>query len=233
MSTHTPSGSKVSATTPDVGGSARRPRLPRRRRPALIALGVALVLAAVTANTVLIASLDNRVPVLVLVRDVTWGAPVTPADVRSVPLPPEDLGYAIPATETNQVLGQTALDSLPAGSVLSRRELTVQPVPWAGQRLIGLHLAPGRYPTARGLHPGDPIQVLPMTGGGPTSGQSSVDTTAAAPQARPGFTARVVQVSPPDSNGAITADVLVPAATAEQAGTAAAGDVVVILLGPS
>jgi hypothetical protein len=209
----------------------RKPRVPRRRRPLLIIAAALLVAVAVGVNVSVLTRADNRVEVLALSRDVAWGQPVTAADLHSVPTAPEALAYAIPADQTPQIVGRIASVNLLAGSVLSPRQLTAQAVPGPGQRILAVHLAAGRYP-ARGLHPGDGIQVLPVIGGsGSTASQSGVQ--AASPQIGPGFAARVVDTSVPDAGGAVTVDVLVDASILAQAATTAAGDVVVVLLGPS
>lgn len=215
-----------------AGRIPRKPRVPRRRRPLLILAAALLVAVAVGVNVSVLTHADHRVGVLVLSRDVAWGQPVTAGDVHSVPIAPDALAYAVPAAETPQITGRIAAVNLLAGTVLSPRQLTAQALPGPGQRILALHLTAGRYP-ARGLHPGEGIQVLPVLGGnGSTASQPGVDQTSPA-HIGPGFAARVVDTSVPDAGGAITVDVLVDAGILAQAATTAASDVVVVLLGPS
>lgn len=216
------SGDSVAADQAEGGDG---PRVPRRRRWWL--LGVAVVLAAVVAygNFALIAGQDERVDVLVLTRDVGWGQRIGEGDLGVAKAVPDQRLASISASERAGVVGQVARSTLPAGTVLAPGQLTAQPVPGPGERLVGLPVKPGHLP-ARGLAPGDLVQVTPVAGGtGTDAGQTTAST--AGP-----FRARVLGVGPPDSTGAVTVDVLVGADTAQAASSAAAGQVVLVQLGP-
>ena len=56
-------------------------RLPRRRRPGMIALAVALVGAGILASAAVYSSVNHRVPVLVARTDVPAGAVITASDL--------------------------------------------------------------------------------------------------------------------------------------------------------
>lgn len=201
------------------------PRVPRRRRWWL--LGVAVVLAAVVAfgNYALIAGQDARIDVVVLTRDVGWGQRISDSDLGVAKAVPDQGVSSIPARDRAGVVGQVARSALPAGTVLAPGQVSAQPVPGPGERLVGLAVKPGHLP-ARGLSPGDLVQVSPVAGGtGTDAGQASAST--AGP-----FRARVVGTGPPDSTGAVTVDVVVGADSAQAATSAAAGQVVVVQLGP-
>lgn len=211
---------QVTGQTEDV----HAPRVPRRRRWWL--LGIAVVLAAIVAygNYALIAGQDERVDVLVLAQQVRWGQQIGQGDLTVAKAAPDARLAFIPAGERAEVVGATARSNLPAGSVLALGQFTRQPVPGPGERLVGLLVKPGHLP-ARGLSPGDLVQVIPATAG--TDSDASQTPVSAAP-----FRARVLGVGPPDSTGAVTVDVLVDADTAQAATSAAAGQVVLVQLGP-
>ncbi|NKQ54538.1 hypothetical protein HFP15_16785 [Amycolatopsis sp. K13G38] len=216
------SGGSADVELPNDGDG---PRVPRRRRWWL--LGVAFVLAAVVAfgNYALIAGQDARIDVVVLTRDVGWGQRISDGDLGVAKAVPDQGVSSIPARDRAGVVGQVTRSALPAGTVLAPGQVSAQPVPGPGERLVGLAVKPGHLP-ARGLSPGDLVQVSPVTGGtGTDAGQASAST--AAP-----FRARVVGTGPPDSTGAVTVDVVVGADAAQAATSAAAGQVVVVQLGP-
>lgn len=216
------SGDPVDTTR---AGDADGPRVPRRRRWWLLA--VAVVLAAVVAygNYALIAGQDERVDVLVLARPVSWGQRIGAGDLGVAKAVPDPNAASIPASDRAEVVGQVARATLPVGTVLAPGQLTQQPVPGPGERLVGLPVKPGHLP-ARGLAPGDLVQVSPVTGGTGTDADQTPASTAAL------FRARVLGVGPPDSTGAVTVDVLVGPDAAKAATSAAAGQVVLVQLGP-
>lgn len=201
------------------------PRVPRRRRWWLLA--AALVLAAVTAlgNYALIAGQDERVDVLVLTRDVGWGQRLGDSDLGVAKAVPDQPFASIPAGDRARVVGQLARSTLPAGTVLAPSQLSAQPVPGPGERLVGLPVKPGHLP-ARGLTPGDLVQVSPVASG------TGTDAGQGPPAAAGPFRARVLGAGLPDSTGAVTVDVLVGADAAQAATSAAAGQVVMVQLGP-
>ncbi|WP_243793815.1 SAF domain-containing protein [Saccharopolyspora gloriosae] len=201
------------------------PQVPGRRRWWVWFTAGLLVAGAVTGNAALITQMSDREPVLVLARDVPWGQPVSGDDVRATDLPAEVGTFAVRETAQAGIVGQVAGRNLHAGDLLAPSDLATQAVPGPGQRVLGLRLEPGRYP-ARGLAPNDPIAVHPA----PDESTSSASGTH-----EPGgqeFSARVVRASPPDADGAITADVLIPESTAPAAVEAAVGGAQVSLLGP-
>ena len=65
-----------------VAAPLRPPR--PRRRPGLLALGVALVAVGALAAAWLVSTSSSRVAVLVAARDVPYGAVLTDADLSSV-----------------------------------------------------------------------------------------------------------------------------------------------------
>ncbi|GAB2677321.1 hypothetical protein GCM10027271_42690 [Saccharopolyspora gloriosae] len=183
-----------------------------------------LMAGAVVGNAVLIGQMSGREPVLVLARDVAWGQPVSGDDVKTVDLPVEVGAFAVREVAQAGIVGQVAGRNLHAGDLLAPDDLAAQAVPGPGQWVLGLRLEPGRYP-ARGLAPNDPIAVHPAPDEGVSSGSGTQ-------QSGQEFPARVVHVSPPDADGAITADVLIPESTAPAAVEAAVGGAQVSLLGP-
>ncbi|MCO1575186.1 SAF domain-containing protein [Crossiella sp. SN42] len=196
--------------------------LPRRRRWWLVATAVVLAAAAGYGNYELIAAHDARVTVLVLARPVDWGQRITEADLALARTVEDPAARMIRAEERASVLGKTAVAGLPAGSVLAPQHLSDTPIPAADQQLLGLACKPGQLP-ARGLRPGERIQVTPVTSN--QSGGEGVTRGGT-------FIALVAGIGTPDSQGGVTVDVLISTKDAAAATAAAAGPVILTLLGP-
>src|SRR6266852_4379850 len=87
-------------------------RLPRRRRPGMIALAVALAGAGILASTAVYTATNHHVPVLVAQADVPAGALITAADVGTASVSVGAGVQVIPASQLRQVVGQVAGSAL-------------------------------------------------------------------------------------------------------------------------
>lgn len=212
--------SAVTAT--DEPNVPRIPRVPRRRRVWLVLLAVLLVVGAAYANYALISARDARVGVLVLAREVGWGQQIADADLAVAQAVADPHAHMVAAADRSRVVGRFATQRLVAGSVLAPEHLSDVLVPGPGQQVVGLLLKPGQLP-AMGLRPGDGVEVVPV---------APEQAGATAPSTVRAFRARVVDVGRPDVNGAVTVDVEVAREHSDEAAAAAAGRVVVTLLGP-
>jgi hypothetical protein len=193
-------------------------RVPRRRRLWLVVTGVLLATGAAYGNYVLVTAQDERVQILVLARDVLWGQQLDEGDLAVAQAVADPQVHHTDAAARTAVIGKVAAVHLTAGRVLTSEDLTDRAVPGASEQVVGFLCKPGTLPS-RGVRPGDPISVVPVSSGQTTS----------APQAFRGQVAGIGQV---DVNGAVTVDVLVPADRAAEAAFAAAGPVIISLLGP-
>ncbi|MFD2422695.1 SAF domain-containing protein [Amycolatopsis pigmentata] len=218
-------GNAVSFSRPQPrdSGAGDAPRVPRRRRWWLLAVAVVLAAAAAFGNVAVISGQDKRIEVLVLARPVSWGQRIGDEDLEVGKAVPYPNTAVILSRDRAAVVGAIARATLPAGTVLAPGQLTQQPVPGPGERLVGLPVKPGRLP-ARGLSPGDLVQATPVAG---EAGTDATPQSAAGP-----FRARVLEVGLPDSTGAVTVDVVVGPDAAPAATAAAAGQVVLVQLGP-
>lgn len=177
------------------------PRLARprsRRRPVLLALGVALVAVGALVAAWLVSSSGQRTPVLALAHDVPFGAVVTDADLAVTDVSVDPSVAVVPATDEASVVGMTAATNLTAGSLLSRASLTAAAPPAAGQVLVGLAVPANRMP-AGGLAAGDHVLVVdtPAADADPPTGPPAT------------ISATVVRVGAADLNGVSVADVTV------------------------
>ena len=215
------SGMSTMEDRPDVLASPA-PVLPRlRRRPAVAAAGLVLVLLGGLGTATLVGRAGDRVEVLAVARDVPAGQPVQAGDLAVARVPVDPALRPVRAGRRDGAVGMRAAVPLRAGSLLTDTQLTDRRPPEAGQQLVGLPLRSGQMP-ARGLAPGDRTLVVPVPGN---------DGGTEARMDPPPVAATVVGVGDRDEDGVTTVDVAVPdTAGPGLAELASTGRVAVLLL---
>lgn len=223
------SGTKI-ATQEQHARSVARPQRPAppgplkptraRRRPALIALGLALVALSVLASVYLATTLGQTRQVLAVTSSVPRGTEIQASDLGTVDLPtgPTSLD-PVPADELDLVVGRVAATDLTAGELLTRSSAVDELGPPTGQSVVGVALAPSQMP-ATPLQPGDAVRVVetPASGGEPPT------------QAPLTIPATVVRVEPSPLGDQQVVDVQVTSANAAAlAARAATGRVAIVL----
>jgi SAF domain len=189
---------------PGNGGAVRpgplRP-LPRRRRPGMIALAVALIGVGILGGAALFQRVNHQVPVLLVSRAVPAGTTVTAADLTTTSVVLGAGVKAIPAGQEHQVVGLVAATGLRPGTLLAASELTATRPPSRSQELVPVALKPSQLP-ASGLAPGDQVIVISAPPG----------SSNAAPVPGPSIPGVVEAVSArPDPDGMDVVDLLVAA----------------------
>jgi len=181
-------------------------RLPRRRRPGMIALAVALVGAGILVSTAVYSATNRRVLVLVADANVPAGTLIKASDLGTASVSAGSGVQMIPASQMRQVIGQVAGTALHPGMLLAAAELATSRPPGYGQVLVPLPVRPSALP-ASGLQAGDHVLVVTTPG---AQGQSS--STTAAPTLTVPVAGVVEAVSTAvSSDGFGIVDVLVPA----------------------
>jgi hypothetical protein len=208
----------------EVHGLPRAPVLPpprRRRRPALMALAVSMVVLGALGATYLATSLGQTSPVIAIAREVPWGQPLTAADLVEARISADPALEPIPYVDRDQVIGLVAATALKPGSLLTRDALTDQRLPAPGQQLIGVGVSPVQLPTTP-LRPGADVLLVPVAAGSApatTEGAASV------------VEATVVQTGAPGTDGLRVVDVVVDAADGpDVAARAAAGLIAIVVV---
>ncbi|WP_285100534.1 SAF domain-containing protein [Promicromonospora sp. MEB111] len=172
------SGTKV-ANQEQHARSVTRPQRPAppgplkptraRRRPALIALGLALVALSVLASLYLATTLGKTYQVLAVNTDIPRGTAIAASDIVTAELPtgPTSL-EAVSAEDFKLVEGKIATADLKPGQLLTPDSFTDELAPPSGQSIVGIALTPSQMPTSP-LHSGDSVRVVetPATGGEP------------------------------------------------------------------
>ncbi len=216
---------KVSEARPAVDPEpaiAQPPRLPGRRNPKWIALGViALCLGALLSYAVY-AKVATESSVVAITHTVYRGEAIEEDDLGRVVIQGDSFPQAIPATALPTLVGQRAAFDLPEGSILSAASVTEVDLPRDGQAVVGLKLASGRAPVEL-LLPSSPVRLVALPGPDPESADAVVGKT---------FVAQVIAHSP-DADGTSTLlNVEVDAGQAPTIATLAAQDRLAVIRDP-
>lgn len=198
--------------------------LPRRRRPGMIALAVALIGAGILGGAALYRQVNHEVPVLVVTRAVPAGAVVSAADLGTVSVATGPGVQLIPAGQERQVVGLVAATDLRPGSLLASSDLTTTLPPASGQVLVPVAVKPSELPVS-GLTAGDHLLVVPAPGTQGSSGSAPVTVPGRSVAAVVEAVSRI-----PDQDGLDVVDLLVPAGSGPAlAKEAASGDIALIV----
>jgi SAF domain len=202
--------------------------LPRRRRPAMIALAAALIGAGILASAALYNRENHQVSVVMVTAPVPVGQVITSADVGTTSIAAGPGLQTIPSRQMSQVVGLVAATSLRPGTLLAPSEVTSKLAPGPGQDLVPVAIKPSGLP-ASGLTPGD--QVLVVATPAASGGAGAAPVLA---QPVPAVVEAVNAVT--DQNGFDVVDLLVTSgsgpAVAEQAATGQIALVVTHRAGP-
>jgi len=169
-----------------------------RRRPGLLALGIALVAVGALAAVWLVNSASQRLPVIAVVRDVPYGSVLTDADLGTANVSVDSTVQTIPASESSSIVGSVAATDLTAGSLLTPGQVTTVAPPGPGQVLVAVAVPANRMP-AGGLQAGDHLLVVDTP-------NSDAEPSGVPPAT---ISATVVRLGATDVNGVTVVDVTV------------------------
>lgn len=124
------------------------PRMPGRRNPKWIALGVVALCLGGLLSYVLYARLAQESSVVTVAQTVYRGEVIDAADLTTITLQGNTIAQAVPAAELDAMIGKRAAVDLVAGSVLVGTAVTDESIPAAGRAVVGLKLSAGRTPTS-------------------------------------------------------------------------------------
>jgi hypothetical protein len=222
---HPPTDTAVNGAARPASQPIALARLPRRRRPGMIALAVALVGAGILASTALYSATSRTAPVLVAEANVRAGALISASDVGTVSVSVGAGVQVIPASQMSQVVGQVAGTTLHPGMLLTASELASVRPPAAGQVLVPLPVRPSALP-ASGLGPGDQVLILATPG---AQGQAGFANEAPALGVPVNGVIEDVSTTA-DADGFAVVDVLVPSSRgADLAAQASTGQFAIIV----
>ena len=182
------------------------PRLPGRRNPRWIALGVLALCLGALLSYVVYARVAAEATVVAAAATVYRGEVVERGDLTTVRVRTGSLPTTVPAADLDDLIGQRAVYDLPEGSVLAAASVAETGVPAAGRAAVGIKLASGRSPEAL-LLPSSPVRLVALPA-------PSAATTAGDELAGKTYTARVLSQVPGADGTSILLDVEVDQAQA-------------------
>lgn len=141
--------------------AAAPPRLPGRRNPRWIALGVLALCLGALLSYVVYARVAAEATVVALAATVYRGEVVERGDLTTVRLRAGSLPDTVPAADLDLLVGQRAVYDLPAGSVLAAGSVAATAVPAEGRAAVGIKLASGRSPEVL-LLPSSPVRLVAL-----------------------------------------------------------------------
>lgn len=148
-----------------------RPSPPRRRRPALAALAVVLIVGGAALSGLLALRLDSREPVLVLTQDVPAGTEITTAMLGTTRVASKGLSI-IPESDARTVLGTYAKTQLNQGQLLDTTMVVTGDPIGDDQARVGVTFKAGQYPP--GLQGADEVRLVRLGDG--TAGAAPLST---------------------------------------------------------
>jgi hypothetical protein len=151
-------------------GPAAPSAVQRHRQVPWIVAGVLLVVGCALAFGVASVRASHGEDVLALARSVPAGRVVQPGDLRVVKVTPTAGLDPVPAVSESSTVGRPAAVALVAGTLLTPAELGT-PSGGSGD-VVAVALRAGAYPPSLG--PGGRVDVVPVVGGGSSSGSAPI-----------------------------------------------------------
>ncbi|MEU9079467.1 SAF domain-containing protein [Kitasatospora sp. NPDC048538] len=187
----------------------------RRRRPAVLAMAVALIAAGGLGGAVLYNSTGQRVAVLALARDVPWGQVITDDDLVVARIAGDPALRPVSAVDRRTAVGMRAATDLKRGAMLTPTDLAQNLAVQPGQIVVGVSAKRTQLPASR-LQPG--LQIVVVF----TPDNSKADS----------MPATVITVGRVDTDGSQVIDVAVGAADGPRLAQWVAGGRIQVLLAP-
>lgn len=196
----------------------------RSKRPLMLALMVLLMVVSALAAWFFVQKSTERVAVVGVAQDVSWGQEIQASDLVAVEMVPDPALKPVSWDQRSTLVGQLAATDLQTGMLLTARSVTDVQIPPPGRALVGVLVKSGQVPVTP-LSPQDQVLLVPAD-------QQAAPSAASAAAAAVPVEAEVYTVGAIDANGTRTVDVLVPQASAAQTASAAAAGRLAIVLVP-
>lgn len=155
-------------------GPVAAPSGPRERRVRFghLALAIALIVVGALGTSALVLSVTAEGTYLVAAHDIPYGKQFTAEDLTTVRLDNSPDVDAVEASGIDQVIGNYAAFSIPAGALLADEHITDTQFPGPGQVRIGITFSGDRKP-AFDVEAGNEVRLVDTTdptGAGPQEG---------------------------------------------------------------
>jgi len=193
-------------------------RMPGRRNPKWIALGIVALCLGGLLSYVIYSRVATETAVVAVANTVYRGELIDREDLTTITLQGTSLTQAVPARELDNLVGKRAAFDLAEGSVVVSSAVTAEAVPAVGRAVVGLKLEMGRVPTSL-LVPSSDLRLVALP---PEDGGTDKLTGDA-------FVARVIDQAPGADGATILLNVDVAAAQAPTIALLAAQDRIAVV----
>ena len=145
------------------------PRMPGRRNPKWIALGVIAICLGGLLSYVIYSRVASETAVVGISQTVYRGETIEAGDLTTITLSGGSVHKAVPAGELPNLIGKRAVYDLPEGAVIPSTAVADVVLPAEGRAVVGLKLEAGRAPTSM-LLPGSLVRLIALPA--PVDGQA-------------------------------------------------------------
>ena len=149
----------TAAKSDDQPPGTPEPRLPGRRNPRWIALGIAAICIGGLLSYVIYARVATENAVLALTHTVYRGQTVAASDLTTVTLSGDPGLPTVAADRRSELIGQRAVYDLVEGSILAPGAIAPVKVPADERALVGIKVSAGRAPSNH-LLPGSAVRLI-------------------------------------------------------------------------
>jgi len=196
-----------------LAATPQPPRMPGRRNPKWIALGVVALCLGGLLSYMIYARVASETAVVAAAHTVYRGETIEQGDLTTITLRDGSLPQAIPATSLADLVGKRAAFDLIEGSAILWTAVVEDARPAEGRAIVGLKLEPGRAP-GNVLLPSSRVRLIALPADG-----SRADKLAGSI-----FVGRVIDQTPAADGTSILVNVDVEAGVAPTIATLAAQD---------
>ena len=203
------------------------PRIPGRRNPRWIALGIVALCLGAVLSYVIYTRVATETAVVMMARTVYRGTSIQAADLTVARISGESVTHSVPASRLTTLVGGKAVYDLPQGAIVTPGAIDDIVVPASGRAVVGVKLATGRAPAAL-LVPASPVRLVALPAA------TSNDPGAASDKLAGKTWNGIVLDQTPGADGAsIVINVDVPAEQAPTVALLAAQDRLVVVRDPA
>jgi hypothetical protein len=196
------------------------PRMPGRRNPKWIALGIVALCLGGLLSYMIYARVASEIAVVAAVHTVYRGEAIEQGDLTTITLRGGSLPQTVPGTRLGDLVGKRAAFDLIEGSVVPSTAVVEQAIPAEGRAIVGVKLALGRAPSSL-LLPSSLVRLIAL----PTAADSSTSDKLAGSI----FIGRVIDQSPGADGTSVLINVDVEAGAAPTVAMLAAQDRIAIV----
>ena len=140
--------SKAPSSTVKAVSTPEPPRMPGRRNPKWIALGVIAICLGGLLSYVIYSRVATETAVVAIAQTVYRGETIEAGDLTTITLSGGSVQKAVPAGELQNLVGKRAVFDLPEGAVIPSTAVADVVLPAEGRAVVGLKLEAGRAPTS-------------------------------------------------------------------------------------